>query len=233
MLTLALETSSLAGSVALLRGDQLVAQQLLPAGRSAQTLAPAIDRLLRSSAVHPGQVNLVAVTVGPGSFTGLRIGVTTAKALAYAVGAQVLGIDTLEAIAEQSKPRSAVGAPRESAGELHAVLDAQRKELFLARFNSSDGQLLRLDDNRIVTGEAWLAGLRPGTVVTGPGLARWENRLPPGVEAAPPALRDPLAETVGRVAIAHYPGGRRDDLWKLAPQYLRASAAEEKASGRR
>ncbi len=233
MLTLALETSSLAGSVALLAADNLLSQHSLTAGRSAQTLAPAIDRVLKDAGVRPAELKLVAVTVGPGSFTGLRIGVTTAKTLAYAVGAQVLGVDTLEVIAEQTKPRPVAGVPPEPNGELHAVLDAQRKELFLARFCWQAGELVRLDENRIVAGEEWLAGLQPGWIVTGPGLARLEDCLPASVEAAPPALRQPMAETVGRVALAHYRGGRRDDLWKLAPKYLRASAAEEKASGRR
>jgi tRNA threonylcarbamoyladenosine biosynthesis protein TsaB len=220
VLTLALETSSLAGSVALLADDHLLAQQSLAAGRSTQTLAPAIDRLLKDAGLRPADLNLVAVTIGPGSFTGLRIGVTTAKTLAYAVGAQVLGLDTLEVIACQ--------APRESR-ELHVVLDAQRKELFLARFRWEEDQLVRLDESRIVAAETWLAELQPGSIVTGPGLARLEDRLPTRVQTVDLALRQPAAEAVGRLALRHYREGRRDDLWKLAPQYLRASAAEEKA----
>jgi tRNA threonylcarbamoyladenosine biosynthesis protein TsaB len=224
VLTLALETSSLAGSVALLRGDQLLSQRSLPAGRSTNLLAPTIDQLLKEAGLRPADVRLVAVTVGPGSFTGLRVGATTAKAFAYAVGADVLGIDTLEAVAEQAKPRPVVGVH----AELHAVLDAQRKELFLARFTWQDSALVRLDDNRIVAADAWLATLAAGTAVTGPGLDRWESRLPAGVIAVDTALRQPQAATVGRLAVERYRTGKRDDVWKLAPQYLRPSAAEEK-----
>ena len=234
MLTLALETSSLAGSVALVAGDDLLLQWSLDADRrSAQTLAPAIDGLLNEAGVRPADVRLVAVTVGPGSFTGLRVGVTTAKTFAYAVGAEVLGVDTLETIAHQAVPRPLVGVRLGGSlvlpgSELHAVLDAQRKDLFLARFAWQESGLVRLDANRIVPADAWLASLVQGTTVTGPGLDRWQSRLPAGVIAVDPALRQPQAETVGRLAIEHYRAGRRDDLWKLAPRYLRPSAAEEK-----
>jgi tRNA A37 threonylcarbamoyladenosine modification protein TsaB len=112
--------------------------------------------------------------------------------------------------------------------EIHALLDAQRKELYLARFRVSTDQLIRLEPNRIVAADAWLDSLRAGVVVTGPGLGRVEDRLPAGVVAAPVEQRQPHASTVGQLAVREYQRGRRDDLWKLAPQYLRPSAAEEK-----
>ena len=221
MLILALETSSLAGSVALLDGDNVLAESLLPADRrSAVSLAPAIESLLRSAGRRAAEVQLVGVTVGPGSFTGLRVGVTTAKTFAYAAGCEVLGVDTLEAIAAQ--------ADVAEAREIHAVFDAQRKELYLARFRAAGVQLTRLEPNRITAAEAWLESLVPGTLVSGPGLARWESRLPAGIIAAPSEHREPRATTVGRLAYREYQIGRRDDLWKLAPHYLRPSAAEER-----
>jgi hypothetical protein len=83
----------------------------------------------------------------------------------------------------------------------------------------------------IVTLTDWLASLRPGTIITGSGLtAAIEAQLPPGVVVADASQRDPQAATVGRVAYSQYQAGRRDDLWKLAPVYLRPSAAEEKAA---
>jgi tRNA threonylcarbamoyladenosine biosynthesis protein TsaB len=231
VLILALETSSQAGSVALLHGqvvgaevsDSVLSQRMLPADRrSAQSLAPTIAQVLAEAGKRPGDVGIVAVTLGPGSFTGLRVGVTTAKTFAYAAGCECLGVDTLEVIAAQAPLEKQLG------GELHAVLDAQRKELFLARFRWDGSVLVRLEENRIVPADQWLAGLAPGTTVTGPGINRLIDRLPADVVAASELHRNPQAVTVGGLAWREYQRGRRDDLWKLAPKYLRPSAAEEK-----
>ena len=230
MLILAFDTSGLAGSVALLEGPQVLAQCVLdPNRRTAQTLAPAIVHVLAVANRQPAQVQLVATSIGPGSFTGLRIGVTAAKTFTYAVGAEVLGISTLEAIAHQSDPL----APQ---AEIHAVLDAQRKELFVGRFQSQPPlandvlpRLTRLSPDAIIDIESWLGMLPPGTVMIGPGLSRLVDRLPGGVAMAPEPQWEPQAATVGRLAWRDYQLGRRDDLWKLAPVYLRPSYAEEKA----
>ncbi len=100
---LALETSTLSGSVALLRDNQVLLQAALPGRpRVAQTLVPAVEGLLRHSGWPVADLQMIAVTVGPGSFTGLRVGVTTAKTLAYALQTPILGVDTLEVIAWQA-----------------------------------------------------------------------------------------------------------------------------------
>lgn len=221
MLILAFDTSGFAGSVALLNGDQLLAQrQLDPARRSAQTLAPAIAEMLQAEGVSPKQVGLVATTVGPGSFTGLRVGVTTAKTWAYATGGAVIGLSTLAVIARQVPAEL-----RSAASEIHAVLDAQRKELFLARFAASGD---RLAADTIVSADTWLDELKAGTVLTGSGLTRILARLPSTETIAPQAIWEPKAAVVGQLAWQEFQRGRRDDLWKLAPVYLRQSYAEEK-----
>ena len=228
MLILALETSSQAGSVALLDRDTVLSQRRLPADRrSAQTLAPAIADALAEARRKPQDVRLVAVTIGPGSFTGLRVGVTTAKTFAYAVGAVVLGIDTLEVIASQSD--AALPQGDRPASRIEAVIDAQRKELFWGRFIRDSSELTRADENRIVPVDQWLAELRAGAIVTGTGIQRILDRLPTDVVVAAEPLREPQAVTVGQLAWKQYNRGIRDDLWKLSPKYLRASAAEEKA----
>lgn len=241
MLTLALETSHFAGSVALLRSGELIrAQRLDPARRSAQTLAPAIAGLLDECRVVPREIGLVAVTIGPGSFTGLRVGVTTAKTLAYAIGCDVIGLDTLDVAAAQT-PAALLNAGLLSAphANVQAVLDAQRRELFVATFQCRAGQgsappLTRTGETQILAAEAWLAQLSAasapcGTIVTGPGLSRWLDRLPAEAIVVPAELREPLAATVGKLATFEHARGRRDDLWKLAPRYIRPSAAEEQA----
>jgi tRNA threonylcarbamoyladenosine biosynthesis protein TsaB len=217
--------------VALLDGPQLLGERVLdPSLRSAQTLAPAIDDLLRSQQVRPQQIRLVATTIGPGSFTGLRVGVTTAKTFAYAIGGEVLAVSTLETIAHQL-PRDLIGDPRR---EIHAVLDAQRRELFVGRFRGEAGfagdelpTLTRLDADYIVSADRWIASLESETV-TGKGLDPLSDRLPATATVVPRTHWEPRAATVGRLAWRQYQAGRRDDLWKLAPLYLRPSYAEEK-----
>jgi len=222
---LAIESSGRHASVATLWGDadrtRLIGQTLLVGDeRTAQVLAPTIQQLLAQADWSPKSVELVAVTVGPGSFTGLRIGVTTAKAFAYAVGADVLGVNTLEALALLATPL---------ASPLWTILDAQRQELFAARFVANDQFDVRTEvETCIIPQDEWLAGLRPGDRVIGPALKRITSRLPSGIEVFPEKSWQPVATSVGQVAWKNYQAGHRDDVWKLSPNYYRASAAEEK-----
>ena len=232
MRILAIETSGRYGSLALLAADGerlsvLAETALTPAhGRTAQALAPALKDALADVNWPAKSVRLVAVGVGPGSFTGLRIGVTTAKTFAYAVGAEVLGVNTLAVMAAQ-----APGTP----APLWAILDAQRQELFVARFlpvESDAGTLEMIGDTAIMSQDELLAGLHAGDRVTGPPLKKIAPRLPPEVIFMPPTCWEPSAAFVGRVAWRAFQSGRRDDVWKLAPIYYRPSAAEEKAARR-
>ena len=227
MRMIAIETSGRHGSVAGLDaegGEARLLRQIALGGhqRTAQALAPALRDLLDKLGWPPKSLELIAVAVGPGSFTGLRIGVTTAKTLAYAVGADVIGINTFAALAAQAPP-----AP----GPLWAILDAQRQELFAAKFAAQTRDAIPIDcETSIVRQDAWLAGLQPGDRVIGPALRRLAHRLPDEVVVVPDAFWQPMAEAVGRVAWHAYQAGRRDDLWKLAPNYYRPSYAEEKAA---
>jgi len=218
---LALETSGIAGSVAALADDRLLAEIALPSEkRSAQTLAPAIRQLLDSVAWQPSEVRLVAVSIGPGSFTGLRLGVTTAKVFAYAVKADVLGVDTLETIANQAP--SAVD-------QVTALIDAQRGDVVARLFlRHPDGWFLPGGPPRLVSLARLLDELPSGMVLTGPGLQRRAGQLPAKFLTTQPHYWQPRASTVGRLAARQYAAGRRHDVWTLLPQYARPSAAEEK-----
>lgn len=221
MQILAIETSGSTGTVAALEGGRLLAELALdPTQRSARTLAPGIKSVLAQAGWQPAEVKLVAVSIGPGSFTGLRLGVMTAKAFAYAVGAGVIGIGTLQAIA------AAVG---DAAPRIAIASDAQRGEVYSALFDrDSSGELITAREAEIVPIDDWLASLTAGTLVAGPALEKLAERLPPHVVAAPRETWLPQAAWVGRLAAARQERGQLDDLWTLAPVYLRRSAAEEK-----
>jgi len=225
MRILALETSDKTGAVAALCDTNLLAELMLDhRQRSAQSLAPAIQTLLKQVGWPPRNVQLVAVSVGPGSFTGLRVGVTTAKVFAYSVGADILGIDTLEAIA--------TAAPAE-APVLWAAMDAQRDEVVVRCFGPAvAGRRPSIAPQQLMPVDAWLAALTPGVAVTGPVLQKLFDRLPSGVEVLDRRYWTAPAAAIGCLAARHYADGRRDDLMKLVPHYCRRSAAEEKWDAR-
>jgi tRNA threonylcarbamoyladenosine biosynthesis protein TsaB len=222
MRILAIESALLGGSVALLHGDRLLAEsQLERQRRTAQTLAPAIHALLHRTGWRSNEVELVAVTQGPGSFTGLRIGVTTAKAFAYATRAEVLGVDTLHVLAHQIEP-----AHR----PLWAILDAERGQLFATRFRAGPHGWLVDAPTELVHADNWLSQLSSDAIVTGPPLVTLRPRLPPGVHLAPEVDWIPRASNVGQLAWRLFSGGERADVWSLLPMYFRPSAAEEKSA---
>lgn len=227
MRILALETSGYSGDVALLEDDRVVAEFPLPQEkRTAQMLAPGIAEALATARWQPRDVNLVAVTIGPGSFTGLRVGVTMAKTYAYAAGCEILGIDTLEVLAAQVSP----GVNEKAV--LWTVLDAQRQQLFAAQFRVEKG-LWTLSAPAHIVGQAeFPAGLTPEMLVTGSGLGKLPQKFLENATTLPERDWQPRAATVGQLAWRDYQAGRRDDLWRLSPHYLRPSAAEEQQEKR-
>ncbi len=226
MYTLALETTDTVGSIALFRATECLAFRWLPEGRrSAQSLAPGIQELLRDCSVRPAEIGLVGVSVGPGSFTGIRIGVVTAKTFAYAVGAEILGVDTLEAVAACCPPAVPFVA---------AIADAQRGDVVGKLFQlQADGTWLAVAASGPRKPLDWLSTL-PHTsdcIVAGPGVVRFRDLLAEaGYRLATDDTCRPNAKTVGQLAWTYYASGRRDDLWTMMPHYFRPSYAEEKAS---
>ena len=123
---LAIETSGRAGSIALAEGRVLVAREVFPHGlKHAAEIIPIVDRLCRSRDWSPNDLEHLYVSAGPGSFTGLRIGITLAKTMAFATGVKLVAVPTVRALAEN--------APAE-ATHLVIVLDAKRDQIFTARF---------------------------------------------------------------------------------------------------
>ena len=221
MKILALETTEKIGTVAALCDDKVLAElELSKQQRTTQSLAPSLKTLLKEVGWRPDEVDLVAVTVGPGSFTGLRVGVTTAKVFAYAAGAEVLGVDTLETIA--------AGAP-DDIQSISVAVDAQRGEVVAGSFRRGpDGWFCPTAKSELIDAGVWLRGLPPGSVVAGAVLRKLSDRVPDQVTVLAPQFCSPRASNVGRIAGRDYAAARRDDIWGLVPRYSRRSAAEEK-----
>jgi tRNA threonylcarbamoyladenosine biosynthesis protein TsaB len=222
---LSIETSVDMGSIAVWEAGELLEQASMPPGqRTAQSLAPTIAAKLAKHGWTPRNIGLVAVSVGPGSFTGLRIGVTTAKTFAYAVGAEVIGVSSIEAIAQRAG---------DEVNEVSVAIDAQRGDVYAGTCRrASDGIMALTAPVELIPAGQWLDGRAHDSHVTGPALRKLAERLPPGVTAVAPDLWSPVAESVGKVAWRRFEAGHRDDVWKLLPIYLRRSAAEEKWDAR-
>lgn len=226
---LAIETSGQTASVALLRPDgpqaELVSESQVPAGqRSAKLLVPTLQDLLKTVGTTPSEVATVAVAAGPGSFTGLRVGVTTAKTFAYASGCKLVAVNTLDVLAHQAFDAHA-SAPR-----VWAVLDAQREQFFAACYDSPAAIGVE-DRTELLALEAWLARLEAGDLVVGPVATKYADALPASVSIANPDANIPRARSVGQLAAKKLAAGETCDPFALVPEYHRLSAAEEKARG--
>ncbi|HEX6984119.1 MAG TPA: tRNA (adenosine(37)-N6)-threonylcarbamoyltransferase complex dimerization subunit type 1 TsaB, partial [Planctomycetaceae bacterium] len=162
MIVLGIETSGPVGSVALRRGGRCVEERFLPelGRRHAQSLVPEVAAFLARHGVAAADVDAVAVSVGPGSFTGLRVGVTFAKTFAYAAGAELAAVETFRAIAEN--------AP--AAGTVAVVADAQRGGLMLGLYDrDAAGASVRRGEIRLVAAEELPRLVPPAALLTGPG----------------------------------------------------------------
>jgi tRNA threonylcarbamoyladenosine biosynthesis protein TsaB len=224
MLILGIETSGRPGGIAIVRDGQVLHDATLGEAprRHAQTLVGEIDRAIIRLNLSLSQFDAVAASIGPGSFTGLRVGVVCAKTLAYATGCQLAAVDTLQAIAANSP------------GDLtavHVIADAQRGDVFLGTFQrSAVGGWVRDAPITIVAAQQWLAGRAADEVVTGPALATYAQFT--HCKLVPSELWAPTARAIAEIGAAQIERGELADCASLEPFYLRASAAEERKQSR-
>jgi tRNA threonylcarbamoyladenosine biosynthesis protein TsaB len=214
---LLLETSGRGGRVGLAVGGAVTQTPLDPARRHNRDLAPAADGLLRAAGLTPKQLHGVMVSVGPGSYTGLRVGVMSAKALAYATGCRLVAVPTFHAIAEQTP------------GDTHTmdvIADALQGLVYAQRFRRTDAGWEPADELRIEPFDAWVGRAGDGPV-SGPGVGVYSERIRGTV--VPIEARSPGVEALYRVGLRLTPLSAAE-VMRLEPLYLRPSSAEEKAA---
>jgi tRNA threonylcarbamoyladenosine biosynthesis protein TsaB len=220
---LAIETSGRVGSVAVVRDGAVVVEEAFEHGfKHATELLPMVDRLVRAQGWAPKDVEELYVSAGPGSFTGLRIGITLAKTMALATGVQVVAVPTVRVLAENAPP---------DAGNVIVVLDAKRDQIFTARFERAGGEWQEREGAHLDS----LAGMlerspRPVWLI-GEGLPFHEKFLPKGdagvVVTGPEAWRA-RASVVAKVGVAMAARGEWADVDRLTPIYIRKPEAVEK-----
>ena len=226
MLILALESSAKSASCAVLDDGKLLGQTFQNNGLThSRTLLSMAEFLLKNLDLSPADVNLIAVASGPGSFTGIRIGVSAAKGLAWGLDLPVCGVSTLEAMAYQTGSMSNSAIVKQStasAGTLISpVMDARRNQVYNALFECQSGKIVRLCEDRAVslsdlTDE--LSGNNREVLLVGDGA----HLGLPG-RLAPELIR---FQTAYGVALCAASSGRSVPAIELEPHYLRAPQAE-------
>ncbi|MGH7313871.1 MAG: tRNA (adenosine(37)-N6)-threonylcarbamoyltransferase complex dimerization subunit type 1 TsaB [Candidatus Rokuibacteriota bacterium] len=220
MRLLAVETSTLAGGVAILEDDRLRGEYLLDVSAThSERLLPAIDRLLADAGWGPGDLQGLAVAVGPGSFTGLRIGLSVVKGLALALGVPVAAVPTLDAMAA-ALPFAAL--------PICPVLDARKGEVYCSLYRWEGEGVRREWDYTALAPEALAARLTEPVILLGDGA----HLVPsPHARLAPPHRRVPSPGAVGVLGLARLGAGESVAAAALTPMYLRPSEAELKHRG--
>ncbi len=216
-LILALDTATEKGSLALAAGDELLAESFLRSpGTYLQNLLPAVEELLRAAGQSLQEIEAIAVSQGPGNFTGLRIGLATAKGLAWALNRPLTAVSTLEALAAQSPCQ-----PQPTA----VIMDAKREEVYLGLFQCPEAIPQALSEPQRLPVAALPALLSPPLLITGPGLSAYGDflgkHLSPAITWAPPSLRHPRAATIARLGRLRLQQGLTVPPPQLVPAYLR------------
>ncbi len=223
MLILALDTSSKSGSIALVRDGEIIAEFLVNADiNHSETVMPAISETLRVAKTGLEEVDCFALAMGPGAFTGLRIGAGIMKGLVLGTGKPVVGVSSLDALACNYPPNDSVSC-------LCPMLDAKRDEVYAAVYESSGDGWEKICGDMVTPPREFLekVDFRNGCTFLGDGALRYETlireALGGGCRVLPASLGHIRASSVGLLGMKEFSRGNFLDLLTFTPVYLRSS----------
>ena len=212
---LMIETSTECCSVALSDGDRIVASRVdeLPR-RQSSMLAPYLAEVLQEAGIPAASLDAVAVSAGPGSYTGLRVGVSTAKGVCFGCGKPLIGVDTLRILALQAESRY---------DRIVAMIDARRMEVYAAPFDG-DGNRLGETEAVILNADSYRQDLEAGTVLfIGTGVAKFQAVCPHPNASFQTCY--PLAEHMLLPALESFKKKEFEDIAYFEPFYLKEFVA--------
>ncbi|GAB6934709.1 MAG: tRNA (adenosine(37)-N6)-threonylcarbamoyltransferase complex dimerization subunit type 1 TsaB [Bacillota bacterium] len=229
MVILSLDTSSRAMSVALLQDDRVLGEWCTNTQHHHSVrLMPAVRQLMAEVGVTPRALSAVAVAKGPGSYTGVRIGVTTAKTMAWALDIPLVGVSTLQVLAANVPDFPGLVVP---------LFDARRQRVYAGVYRCTRGEVTAVRPDRVLPVAdlvAELAATGEAVAVVGDDAARFYDAFAVGLGErlwlAPPELGIPRAACLARLARQRLLAGAVDAVHEFAPAYLQASEAERKAA---
>lgn len=221
MKILALDSTAQAATVALCEDDRLLAEYTINNGNThSETVLPMTESVLRMLSLTTDDIDLFCASAGPGSFTGVRIGVTTIKGLAFQKGKPCIGVSTLEALAQNLTVTDGLLCP---------VMNARRKQVYTALFRCLDGRLQRLtEDQAIAIAELddILAAYDEPVYLCGDGYDITKEHLKHPTKNTPERLRHQSAYSVAQVARRLFESGVRTTDAEMVATYLRPCQAE-------
>lgn len=230
MIILAVDTSTPTGSVAVLNGDTVLAEVAVTSQEThAKRLVSAIDAILGMTGQTVADCDGFAVTTGPGSFTGLRIGISTAKGLGFASRKPVAGVSTLDALAYQFPSFPHLICP---------ILDARKGQIYTALYRSTGHMKWKrvTEDCAVEPGE-WLKRVADPCLFVGDGTSVYARLITKTLGNlayfAPAYMNRVRASVVGYIGMKQILDGRTTDVERLVPHYIRKSDAEIKPKSSR
>lgn len=222
MLTLAIDTATKVCAVGLCRNGEILAEYKINIGMThSEGLLPQLDQLFTRTSIAKTDIDLLAVSIGPGSFTGLRIGLATVEALAYSWDKPLVGVNTLQALAYNIPIEGMVLSP---------LLDAQKGNFYQAIYEWREGKILVHQEIKVVNFENAmenLASLGMPALLLGEYSKIDDGQLPVWCKKAPKHLALPQAASVALLGEIQYEIQGADEILGLEPYYIRRSEAEE------
>ena len=223
MIILALDSTAQTGAVALCRDEKLIASFTLNTGNThSETLLPSVEAVLKLGDVTVDDVDLFAISKGPGSFTGVRIGAATVKGMAFGKDKPCIGVSTLEALAYNLRGFSGIACP---------VMNARRSQVYNALFRVENGKIERLCPDRAIAltelAEELAAYGDTPIYLSGDGYEMTREALTScNLGNTPEELIYQSGYSVAMCALAAYETGERTTDAELVPTYLRLPQAE-------
>lgn len=216
MKVLGIETSTPAGSIALIDEEEIISEYTYQGKLEHSTwLIPAIDTVLKDAGLSVREIEGIAVSSGPGSFTGLRIGVSTAKGLAYGLNIPLVGISTLDSLALNLLYTEKIICP---------ILDARKNEIYTAFYQGQPPQ--RLTDYLLISPQRLIEMISQPTIFLGQGLKLYQEQLKEALKNrevyfAPLSLWLLRASNLAILGLKELKAGNQVDIYSFTPFYLR------------
>lgn len=228
MPVLAIETATMVGSIAIVDAARVISELTLNVRAThSERLMAAIDRLLSDAGLAVNDMDGIAVSIGPGSFTGLRIGISAAKGLAYASGKPLIGVPTLDALS--------LNLPF-SRYQICPMQDARKEEVYAALYRPGTLFPEKITDDLAIPPAALADKITKETVFIGDGVNIYRDLLVTQLgglyKEAPISLQLPRASNIGILALKRLEQGGSDDPFAMIPRYIRKCEAEMRLKGK-